>query len=133
MCNRIIVSRGTGYLMFVLLIMLMPGRQAACQQYIGIGTNNPLTRLHVYDGPSGNTSPFPPLTVESNVNAYITLLTPNTNESGLFFGKASYAAHGGIIYNNTGTPDGLKFCTNANIVSFSLTNTCDDGIATTTP
>jgi hypothetical protein len=120
-------------ILLILLINFFHVQQSSAQQYIGVGTNNPLTRLHVYDGPSGNTSPFPPLTVESNMNAYITLLTPNTNESGLFFGKASYAAHGGIIYNNTSNPDGLQFRTNGNLNRMVITNTGDIGIGTLTP
>ncbi len=102
-------------------------------QFMGIGTNTPRTRLHVSDGPSGNTAPFGPLTVESNMTAFINMLTPNNYESGLLFGKTSNAAHGGIVYNNGFTLDGLQFRTNGNQTRMVITSTGDVGIGTLVP
>ena len=81
----------------------------------GIGTINPLSKLHVQSGSSGNSSPFSPLVVESNTNTYINLLSPNANETGILFGKADNAASGGIVYNSSGTPstpNGFQFRVN---------------------
>jgi hypothetical protein len=86
----------------------------------GIGTTTPLTNLHVFGGASGNTSPFSQMAVEGSGNTYINLLSPNANETGILFGKASDAASGGIIYNNT--PNAFQFRTNGNITRLTIFN-----------
>ncbi len=88
----------------------------------GIGTSTPLANLHVFSGASGNITPFSPMVVESNNNTYINLLSPDINETAVLFGKGSDAASGGIIYNNTGTPNGFQFRTNGNITRFQILN-----------
>lgn len=89
---------------------------------LGIGTTNPLTRLHVFNGASGNVTPFTPLVVESNSATYINLLSPNFEESGLLFGKTNDAASGGIVYNNGNTLNGLQFRTNGNLTKMVISN-----------
>ena len=89
---------------------------------LGIGTTNPLTRLHVFNGASGNVTPFTPLVVESNSATYINLLSPDAQESGLLFGKTNDAASGGIVYNNGNTLNGLQFRTNGNLTKMVISN-----------
>ncbi len=86
---------------------------------IGVGTNLPKTRLHVVNGSSG-TSPIinTTFTLENSTNNYISVLAPNSAESGILFGNPANIASGGIIYNSsfTGTSsNGLQFRTNGNI------------------
>lgn len=93
---------------------------------VGVGTGLPKTRLHVLNGASGasptaNTT----LTLENSTNNYVSLLTPNTSESGILFGNAANNASGGIIYNSqfSGTkPNGMQFRTNGNIPRMVLTS-----------
>jgi hypothetical protein len=98
---------------------------------VGIGTANPLTRLHIQNGSSGNSSPFSPLTVESNTNTYINLLSPNANETSILFGKTDNAASGGIIYNNqgpAGTSNGFQFRVNGNQEAVRIDNAGNMGV-----
>jgi hypothetical protein len=92
---------------------------------IGIGTTNPLTKLHIQNGSSGNSSPFSPLTVESNTNTYINLLSPNTNETSILFGRADNATSGGIIYNNSSNLNGFQFRVNNNQTAVTIDNNLD--------
>ena len=90
---------------------------------MGIGTVTPAQKFHLVHGTgSGSTSNYPPFVVESSVNAYLNILAPDANESGVLFGKPVDAAHGGIVYNNAGAPNGFEFRTNGNIARFRLYN-----------
>ncbi len=100
---------------------------------VGVGTNAPLVNLHVFNGSSGNVTPFGPLVVESANNTYINLLSPNANETGVLFGKADNAASGAIVYNNTNTLNGFQFRTNGNQTKMVLDNTGKVGIGTSAP
>jgi hypothetical protein len=117
----------------VLVAMTFLINQTIIAQNVGIGTATPLSKLHLFSGPSGSPTNFSPLVVENNTNAYINILVPNANESGLLFGKADNAASGGIIYNNANTPNGLQFRTNANIDRMVITSTGNVGIGTISP
>jgi hypothetical protein len=82
----------------------------------GIGTSAPGARLHVVSGASGYVgSNFPGITLEGNGHTYFNLISPNSNETAVLFGKASDAAAGGIVYNNAGNLNGLDFRTNGNV------------------
>jgi len=82
----------------------------------GIGTVSPGAKLHVVSGTSGYVGGnFPGITLEGSGNTYFNILSPNSSETGLLFGKASDAAAGGIVYNNAGNPNSLDFRTNGNI------------------
>jgi len=82
----------------------------------GIGTSAPGTRLHVVSGASGYVGGnFPGITLEGSGNTYINILSPNSSETAVLFGKASDAAAGGIVYNNAGNLNSLDFRTNGNI------------------
>lgn len=82
----------------------------------GIGTNSPLSTMHVSGGNSGSTPhPGSVLSVEGNVNTYINILT-SANENGVLFGKPTNASMGGIIYNSIHPtdPNSLYFRVNDN-------------------
>ena len=102
-------------------------------QNIGIGITTPRAKLHVFAGASGNIAPYTPVVVESNMNTYINLLSPDANETGVLFGKASDAASGGIVYNNAGTLNGFQFRTNGNVARMVIGNNGNVGIGTITP
>jgi hypothetical protein len=101
----------------------------------GIGTTSPKSLLHIRQGTAGvaGTLPYGPLSVETNSAAYIGLLTPDSFESGLIFGKNSNNASGGIIYNNISNTNGLIFRTNGNLDRVAITNTGNMGIGTNSP
>ena len=90
-------------------------------QNVGIGTNAPLQKLHIFNGASGNTAPtFPPLLIESATNAYINIVTPASAEKGILFGHAGNNSSGGMIYNNTSFTNGLQFRTGGNTTRMAI-------------
>ena len=97
-------------------------------QNVGVGITTPRAKLHVFNGASGNLSPYSPLVVEGNLNTYINVLSPDGSENGILFGKASDAASGGVVYNNVNTPNGLQLRTNGNLVRMVIANNGDVGI-----
>ena len=108
--------------------------QSASAQNIGIGTTTPQSRLHIVDGSSGYAGGFfPGFTFEGSSNRYVNLIVPASNEAGVLFGNTPNASHGGIIYNNTGTPSGLQFRTNGNNTRMVINSSGNVGIGTTTP
>ena len=98
------------------LTVLKNGRTA-------IGFNAPQSMLHIKNGSAGAISynSNSNLNVESNASNYISLLSPNTAESGLLFGNPTSSADGGLIYNNGNTKN-LQFRTNGNVTRMSLSN-----------
>ena len=100
---------------------------------LGIGTTTPLTKLHVFNGASGNPTPQGPFVVEGNSNTYFNILSPNANETAVLFGNASNAASGGIVYNNASTPYGFQFRNNGNLTRMVIDNTGNVGIGTVSP
>jgi len=90
---------------------------------VGIGEAGPDTKLHVADGgTAGAVTPFAGTiaTFESPGAGYLSILTPDANERGIFFGEPSSNVAGGIIYNSSTTLDGLEFRTNGNVVRMSM-------------
>lgn len=101
---------------------------------VGIGTATPLTRFHIADGLTGlSYTPLPGAVIERNNNTYLTFLTPNANESGVLFGNSGNEAHGGIIYNNSATLQGLQFRGNGNITRMVINNAGNVGIGEINP
>ena len=101
---------------------------------VGIGTSNPGTKLHVFNGSSGYVGTyFPGIVVEGGGNTYGNILTPNGSEGGLLFGTASNLANGGIVYNNASDPNGLQFRTNGNATRMVIDQNGNVGIGWTSP
>ncbi len=100
----------------ILFLMLF----TATAQNVGMGTNTPLTKLHIFTGSSGASSPLGPLLIENSNNTYINFLTPNASESGVIFGNVTTSSSGGIVYNNFGNALGMQFRTNGNITRMVL-------------
>ena len=74
--------------------------------FVGIGTTNPISLLHVKEGDSGVTSADTSqdtLFLESNGNAGLTIATPNTNTGYLTFADPDDSNIGQIIYRHGGT------------------------------
>ncbi len=94
---------------------------------VGIGTISPERFFHVFGGSAGAvTSNAGTLAVfEDDANAYISLLTPAANESGILFGTPTNAQEGGIIYGNSGVGNGMQFRTNGNVTRMTLTSVGD--------
>jgi hypothetical protein len=89
---------------------------------VGIGTSSPEQLLHVLNGGmtgvvpnSGSIAVF-----EAGDNGYLSIITPDPTERGIFFGENASPIAGGIIYNNSLTPDGLQFRTAFNVVRMAL-------------
>jgi hypothetical protein len=90
----------------------------------GFGTSAPGARLHVVSGASGYVGGnFPGITLEGSGNTYINILSPNSSETAVLFGKASDAAAGGIVYNNAGNLNSLDFRTNGNVTRMLIYGT----------
>ncbi len=100
----------------------------------GIGTVNPGSRLHIAFNNSGYIGGYVQgMTLESNTNTYLNFLSPNSNESGILFGKVSNNAHGGIIYNNSSHLNGMEFRTNGNATQMVLTDNGNLGVGASDP
>jgi hypothetical protein len=114
------------------LLFFLPALLPA--QNVGIGTNTPGATLHVVSGPSGYAGGyFPGAILEGSGNTYFNFLTPAASEAGFLFGRPGDAAHGGIVYNNTGTPNGLQFRTGGNLTRMVINPEGKVGIGTTAP
>ena len=100
---------------------------------IGIGTSAPSSPLHIRQGSAGGNTPYGPLSIESGTAAYIGLLTPDSHESGLIFGKNENNVSGGIVYNNLNTFNGFQFRTNGNATRMVIDFVGRVGIGTETP
>jgi hypothetical protein len=105
---------------------------------VGIGTTSPDADLHVFRASAGTVTAHAnaPLAVENNSNAYINVLAPDANETGLLFGRPGASipnAAGGIVFNNTANPDGLQFRTGGNFTRMTIDDAGNVGIGTANP
>lgn len=105
---------------------------------VGIGTNSPQGRLHVYEGDSGSDSnwyanAYMPLQIENDDYNYIYLRTPNNKSSGLIFADTDAAAglSGFIEYSHA--TDNINFGTNGTASDMTLDNAGQLGIGDSTP
>lgn len=76
------------------------------------------------------------ITGENSSSAYIDILAPSANETGILFSNSSNNVSAGIIYNNAfqgSAPNALQFRTNGNFPRMVLTAEGNVGIGTTTP
>jgi hypothetical protein len=80
----------------------------------GIGTSSPQAFVHVRPSSSGatNYNSNAVAIIERGSTAFLQMLTPNANESGILFGNANGSAEGAVIFNDSGGQD-LRFRTNA--------------------
>jgi hypothetical protein len=77
---------------------------------LAIGNVTPDSLLHVWASSAGsvNAPTNTIVTVERNGDAYISILTPDANERGIFFGEASDNDVAAIFYNTAAVPDGYE-------------------------
>lgn len=111
------------------------GRMTSTGTRIGIGITTPDSDLHVHRASAGTVTAHgnAVLAVENSASAYINLLTPDANESGILFGNPTSNVAGGVIYNNVANPDGLQFRANGNSTKMVITDIGRVGIGTTAP
>jgi hypothetical protein len=100
---------------------------------LGVGTNAPQRLIHISAGVSGA---IPAATsigvIEDDANVSLNLLTPNGNESAVFFGNPTNPMHGGIVYNST-VPNGLAFRTNGIFSKVAINDAGNLGVGTNSP
>ncbi|MEM7131165.1 MAG: tail fiber domain-containing protein [Chloroflexota bacterium] len=70
---------------------------------LGFGTQNPATPLHIYDGSSGVASVTGDTIaiLENDSNSYLAFRTPDVNESGFYFAKASGFEAGKLAFTHS--------------------------------
>ena len=83
---------------------------------VGIGTTSPSYELEIKD---------------SSNDAYISVVSPNTDNAGILFGDTDASARGGIIYDND--DNSLAFRTNDNTDKMRIDSAGSVGIGTTNP
>jgi hypothetical protein len=100
---------------------------------VGMGTSAPEAPLHVAEGSAGTVTANANsiATFERSGNAYLSVLTPTNNESGVLFGNPLSNADGGVFYNSGGTR-GLSLRTAGNATRMVLDAAGNVGIGTST-
>ena len=97
---------------------------------VGIGTNTPDRKLHIFNGLSGRTpNTNSTLFMEKNGNNYLEIATPDNGERGVMFSNPTDGNSGGIYYFNKD----MYFNTNSNNRRMTILANGNVGINTTTP
>ena len=100
----------------------------------GIGTLSPQKLLHISGGSSGATPTSTAVGVfEDDTDVSINLVTPDTEESAIYFGNPTDARQAGITFNSSIAPDGLDFRTNGNITRAVISEVGNFGIGDNSP
>jgi hypothetical protein len=101
---------------------------------VGIGTTSPDTKLHVHKGSAGavGSNGNAIITAENSTNGYVQILVPDANESGVLFGRPTFDADGGILYNSA-VSRGLEFRTGGNVRRMVINSSGNVGIGTSSP
>ena len=100
---------------------------------VGIGTDSPDGKVHIYDGSSGQSSPNPAansLILEDNGSNGLSILTPDTGIGSIFFGDNSDNFVGGFRYDHS--DNSLDVNVN-NATALSIDSSRNIGIGTSTP
>ena len=102
---------------------------------VGIGTTNPLSKLHVSRSSTGcGAQCFNDAAIfENNGNVYLQLMGATTGERTIAFGDPTSGGDGGIKYNGPDGTDSMAFTTNNNQTRMVITSAGDVGIGTTNP
>ncbi|MBI4698069.1 MAG: hypothetical protein HY758_03960 [Nitrospirae bacterium] len=103
---------------------------------VGIGTTTPVSKLNVKVGDAGGnpSQSQENIVLESNDNAYISIVTPKAYQSGISFSNDTANARGGIYYGQQSyiNADAMRFHT-AGAERIRIDNSGNVGIGTTSP
>jgi len=102
---------------------------------VGIGVSIPDAPLHVAEGSAGSVAANANsiAVFERSNSAYVVVLTPATNESGILFGSPTNNSDGGIVYNNSAVNRGFQFRTGGNSTKMTIRSDGTVGIGTSIP
>ncbi len=101
---------------------------------VGIGTDTPEGRLHVFDGESGAITPVgSQLVIESDGATRLTLLSPALGTTEIAFGNPDSGIGGQIIYDESFLPDGFLFRVDNNVDAIAIRNDGNVGIKSLNP
>jgi hypothetical protein len=103
---------------------------------VGIGTTTPVAALHIVTIGSGATpNANASMIVDSSAGHFVNVLGGDSVQTGVLFGKPTGGGSiAGIVFNNSGVPDGLQFRTGGSASTrLAITSAGDVGIGTGAP
>lgn len=97
---------------------------------IGVGTNFPVSRVHVQNALAGAVTPATDsiLTLENNGRTIISLLSPGGAEGGVAFRTPDTFRNGSVVFNPASLPGGMDFRTGGDVSRMRLSSTGDLGL-----
>ncbi|MEC7265770.1 MAG: hypothetical protein VXW38_18670 [Bacteroidota bacterium] len=99
---------------------------------VGIGTSTPLSKVHIYNGSSGqNPHGYADLAIEDSDHVMLSLMTNNTKYAYYGFADTDDGFVGGIQYNHP--TDAMHFRVNNHASDMMINATGNVGIGTTSP
>ena len=101
---------------------------------VGIGTDNPGAKTHIYSGASGQASAHAngdELILENNGIVGMTFLAPSANSAQILFGNPTSSARGIIMYDNSN--DKMSFGTTTAVADMVIDTSGNVGIGTASP